>query len=224
MQPADLRPVLHLQHLMIVHGVGQHSPGIRGSVFRRKRQPGPLLARWRQANRRAAGRTHGEPLLVGSSTTEYRPANRLRPWALLPVAACVVAAVAGGSQLAAPTSSAPSQPWTPPLLCHGTDCAGRLAADSACDPDATSQSSIFIASTRLELRTSHRCAAAWALVTNPLPGDRISILGHSTDTHTINITDPTPTSIYVATPMTSADPPTNLHACLERDSRRYCTP
>ncbi|MGW4743073.1 LuxR C-terminal-related transcriptional regulator, partial [Nocardia xishanensis] len=31
------RPVLHVQHLMIVHGVGQHSPGIRGSVFRRKR-------------------------------------------------------------------------------------------------------------------------------------------------------------------------------------------
>ncbi|GAB1332237.1 helix-turn-helix domain-containing protein [Streptomyces sennicomposti] len=108
--------------------------------------------------------------------------------------------------------------------CWGDQCTGRGADAMACDIDATSAAGLQIGRSRLDLRVSRNCAAAWARLSYSSVGDRVRVEDRVGAAETVTVVDQESTDQYVVTPMLSARSPAQMRACWEpRGGGRRCT-
>ncbi|MFF4977169.1 helix-turn-helix domain-containing protein [Streptomyces sp. NPDC001083] len=97
-----------------------------------------------------------------------------------------------------------------PPICQLTSCTGRDPRTTACEDPTTTASHTAADGTRLQIRLSPRCQAAWVRAWPTHPGFRIRLTGPGAHTQvTVESTrDEIPTTTMVAAPH-----PTRLQAC-----------
>ncbi|WP_106433048.1 DUF2690 domain-containing protein [Streptantibioticus cattleyicolor] len=95
----------------------------------------------------------------------------------------------------------------------------------ACDVDAASYAAVKTGPSRVEVRVSRNCAAAWARISYSSVGDHVSVRTRSGAAETVAVTDDRTTDQDVVTHMVPASSPTQVRACWEpRSGGRQCTP
>ncbi|MFF8830507.1 DUF2690 domain-containing protein [Streptomyces sp. NPDC015131] len=139
--------------------------------------------------------------------------------ALLVVAAVVLLSGLGGGddpagkaaeQPAATTPSASAPKDLPAgVKCSGADCTGKDPEAMGCGgPLVTTASSVTVGTTKVEVRYSKTCGAAWARISEAVAGDKVTIsAGGSTQNGAVKID----TDAY--TPMVAAADGTEPKAC-----------
>jgi hypothetical protein len=95
----------------------------------------------------------------------------------------------------------------------------------ACALDALTSADLRIDHTYVELRVSHRCAAAWTRVSHTKIGDQVQVADWDDRTEAATVTRAASTGQYVSTPMVPAARGAQVRACLQRGhAARRCTP
>ncbi|MFF0629528.1 DUF2690 domain-containing protein [Streptomyces sp. NPDC004296] len=212
--------------------------------------PERLVALWTQAEERYSGRD-AEPAPAGGfveaasqDAASPSPATDRAGWTdcavagrrfrLVVIAVAVLAAFAwAGIRLLGPRGTVPPAGLEPgafspvPLTvgCRERQCTGLEAGAMACDVDAASYAAVKTGPSRVEVRMSRNCAAAWARISYSSVGDHVSVQTRSGTVEMITITDDRTTDQYVVTHMVPASSPTQVRACWEPHSGgRQCTP
>ncbi|MEV6550032.1 DUF2690 domain-containing protein [Streptomyces sp. NPDC051597] len=197
---------------------------------------GRLLALWELADAEWSGRARqtrpAAPSPPGSSPTPTAavgttnvPGRTRRPWVF--VAGAALAAVAVATMLAATTVRGHSagQPavLTSPVLdpapgCHGKTCDGKDPTDMFCGAlpgraDSLGAQHLTRTGTRVEIRYSPVCAAAWGRLWHAKVGDAIEISAPGTRTQRVVISNPADASSYHYTAMVGGPDRAGLRLC-----------
>lgn len=197
---------------------------------------GRLLALWELADAEWSGRSRqtrpaapqlsaSPPTLTAATGRQGALRRTRRPW--LSLAAAALAAVAVATVLAATTvrGHGPRQPavLVSPFLdpapgCHGKTCDGKDPTDMFCGAlpgraDALGAQHLTRTGTRVEIRYSPVCAAAWGRLWHAQAGDAIEISAPGIRTRRVVIRDTTDASAYHYTPMIGAPDRAGLRLC-----------
>jgi transcriptional regulator with XRE-family HTH domain len=177
-----------------------------------------LVACWERADAAWSGReytTVAEPpraipawrriLLAASRLIDARP----KTVTTLVILAC--AAMLGPAAVIHVTRAAPAASARPPI-CHLATCAGRNPRTTACEDPTTLATHTAADGTRLEIRLSPSCAAAWIRVTPAHLGFRIEITAPGATPQTADVTTQ-PADQVITTTMIAAAEPSAIRAC-----------
>ncbi|WP_345982997.1 DUF2690 domain-containing protein [Streptomyces sp. DSS69] len=174
------------------YGPGAHPPDGRAVFVPTQRGTVPPVPQQRQGGRRtesqrgggASGRVPGGPNKVAMLVVGAAGAVIVVVGALMLAPSGDEPAKASPPPTAAPTPTAdPSTEAPAPELpagveCRGADCAGQNPDEMGCGGDhARTVSTAQVGGSRVEVRYSEVCSAAWARLTEAAAGDTVTITG-----------------------------------------------
>ncbi|MET9452888.1 helix-turn-helix domain-containing protein [Streptomyces cinerochromogenes] len=150
-------------------------------------------------------------LLAASTLIDERPAGTAAVVFLLCAAMVTPAAVIHASHATV------ARTLTRPPVCQLRSCEGRNPRTTACEDPVTTASHTAVDGTRLEIRLSPSCRAAWVRAWPTHPGFRIEISGPHAASQNVTETGPPAGDHVTTTSMIAASRPSRLRVCYSPD-------